>query len=56
LPKLFDPANTKSDFENIKNDSEQNVGQQEEGTGLLEKEDSVSEDLIYEKTEFIVLL
>ncbi|WJX82614.1 hypothetical protein P8452_65349 [Trifolium repens] len=40
LPKLFDPANTKSDFENIKNDSEQNVGQQEEGTGLLEKEDS----------------
>jgi BMFP domain-containing protein YqiC len=56
LPKLFDPANTKSDFENIKYDSEQNVGQQEEGTGLLEKEDSVSEDLIYEKTEFIVLL
>jgi hypothetical protein len=56
LPKLFDPANTNSGFENIKNDSEQNISQQEEDSGLLEKEDSVSEDLIYEKTEFIVLL
>ncbi|WJX77189.1 hypothetical protein P8452_60519 [Trifolium repens] len=40
LPKLVDPANTNSVFENIKNDSEQNIGQQEEGSGLLEKEDS----------------
>ncbi|PNY09110.1 lisH domain and HEAT repeat-containing protein KIAA1468, partial [Trifolium pratense] len=40
LPKLFDPANTNSDFENIKNDSELNVGQQKEDSGLLEKADS----------------
>ncbi|XP_045794517.1 RAB11-binding protein RELCH homolog isoform X3 [Trifolium pratense] len=40
LPKLFDPANTNSDFENIKNDSELNVGQQKEDSGLLAKADS----------------
>ncbi|RDX84637.1 LisH domain and HEAT repeat-containing protein, partial [Mucuna pruriens] len=35
LPELFNPANTNSAFENIKNVSEQNVGQQAEGSSLL---------------------
>lgn len=39
LLKLVNPANTNSAFENIKNDSEPNVGQQEVDTGLHEKSD-----------------
>jgi len=57
LPKLVNPANTNSAFENIKNDSEQNVGQQEVDTGLHEKSDIVSDKLIIRKnSKFVVLL
>lgn len=56
LPELFspanthssNPANTNSSFENIKNDSELNVGEKAEDTELV-KSDSVSDDLISEK-------
>lgn len=51
LPKLLNNANTHSAFENIENISEQNVGQQAQDSGLLEKSDSVSDELIYKKTE-----
>ncbi|XP_027350526.1 RAB11-binding protein RELCH isoform X2 [Abrus precatorius] len=42
LPELFNPANSNSAFENIKDVSEQNVGQQAEDNSLLVKSDSVT--------------
>ncbi|TKY64816.1 LisH domain and HEAT repeat-containing protein KIAA1468 [Spatholobus suberectus] len=50
LPELFNPANTNSAFENIKNVSEQNVGQQAEDISLLVKSDSVNDEAISERT------
>lgn len=49
LPKLFNAVNTNSASENIKNDSEQIVGQHEDSR-LLQISDSVSDELIDWKT------
>ncbi|KAL3032449.1 hypothetical protein AAZX31_02G084600 [Glycine max] len=50
LPELFNPANTNNAFKNIKNVSEQNVGQQAEDSSLLVKSDSVNDGAISERT------
>lgn len=50
LPELFHPVDTNSVVENIKNVSEQNVGQQAEDSSLLVKSDNVNDETISERT------
>ncbi|KAK7394174.1 hypothetical protein VNO78_14695 [Psophocarpus tetragonolobus] len=49
LPELFNPANRNNVLENIKNISEQNVGQQADDSSLLVKSDGVNDEAIPER-------